>query len=262
MVEEVVSEDFLPVRVSVFDDLITHKGLQRGTTILVSGGCGTGKTIFAMQSCYNAALNGEKVVFLTLEESPAKIKANMKRGFGWDINKLEKENKMFLKRVDPISLSRDVELAFEDEHKNTERLTIEKVLNNHPEISLIDSKTIELPFKPDRIVLDSISALSNTFRSEADYRLCVQVLVQALNAHNSVNFMISETEQEPTTYSLKGVEEFLVDGVIVFYNIRKGQLRRRALEILKLRSSDHVKELVPYRITKDGLTIMPGEKIL
>jgi KaiC/GvpD/RAD55 family RecA-like ATPase len=73
--------------------------------------------------------------------------------------------------------------------------------------------------------------------------------------------MVSETEQEPLSYSKIGIEEFLADGVIVLYNLRKGQLRRRAIEIIKLRSSDHLKEMVPYIIGKDGIKIMQGENV-
>src|SRR3989344_8717292 len=51
--------EVLPVRVSNFDRLITRGGLKRGDTILLSGGAGTGKTTFGMQSLYNGTLNWE-----------------------------------------------------------------------------------------------------------------------------------------------------------------------------------------------------------
>jgi KaiC/GvpD/RAD55 family RecA-like ATPase len=89
----------------------------------------------------------------------------------------------------------------------------------------------------------------------------MQMLINALNEHNSVNLVTMESPQEPDHFSSMANEEFLVDGVVVLYNIRRGQLRRRAIEILKLRSSGHVTELVPYRIGPDGITIMIGEKI-
>lgn len=249
--------EFLPVRVSIFDQLIGG-GLERGSCTLISGGCGVGKTIFAIQSAYTGALNGEKAVYLSLTEDPPKLKRHMKRNFNWDIDAMEKKGLIHMQRVDPFELARDIENMLTDP-KAREKLSITSDVTG--KISLIDTKRIGIPFKPDRIIVDSLSSLEVAFTTEEHYRVCIQLLVEALNQHNSVNFLISETEQEPTVYSRIGIEEFLVDGVIVLYNIRKGQLRRRAIEILKLRSSDHLKEMIPYMITENGIKILRGEKI-
>lgn len=249
--------EVLPLRVSIIDQMIEKGGVERGSTILLAGGCGSGKTIFAMQSIYNAALNGEKSLYLTLEEGPEKIKTHMKNSFGWDIESMEKKGLMTVQKVDPV----DFLTVLEDSLREAKlRKTIIqgdiKIASNK---WLILGTTIDLPFKPDRIVVDSTSVLSVILKDE--YRLFLKVLVDALNQNNSLNMLVSETEQEPMLYSKVGVEEFLVDGVIGLYNIRKGQLRRRAIEIVKLRSSDHLKEMVPYSITKEGIKILQGEKV-
>lgn len=252
--------EFLPLRVSTIDNLIATGGVERGSTIMISGGCGSGKTIFLMQSLYNSALKGEKVAYFSMEESPEKIKRHMKLNFGWDIAALEKKGLMCVLRADPFALARDVELTLEDGSLK-KKASLESILEKYPEISLIDSKRIELPFHPDRIVIDSMSALSNAFTDMNKYRIYLQVLIESLNTHNSLNMIIVETEQEPVKYSSIGPEEFLVDGVIALYNIRKGQLRRRALEILKMRCSSHVRELVTYQIDKTGIRLMPDSKV-
>ena len=112
-------------------------------------------------------------------------------------------------------------------------------------------------FHPQRVIIDSLSALSAAFEdNKENYRIYLMKLFEDLERHNSINLVISETEQEPMLYSRTGVEEFLVDGVIVLYNIRQGQLRERAIEILKLRCSNHSKSLVPYKMTpKKGIEI-------
>lgn len=254
-------EDFiLPIRVSAFDKLINDGGIERGSTILLVGGCGSGKTIFTMQSLYNACLAGEKVVYFTLEESDEKIRRHMKKSFGWDLDKQQEGGNFYLRKIDPYELVKEIELTLV-EYRRKDSVSLSEILNTHPEISLIDAKGIELPFHPDRIVIDSISALYSAFSDKDSYRVCMQLLVAALNAHNSVNFIIIEAEQEPERYNTFGSEEFLVDGVVTLYNLRRGQLRRRAIEIVKLRGSGHVTDMVPYRIGPEGFTIMVGEKL-
>ncbi|MDO8624472.1 MAG: ATPase domain-containing protein, partial [Candidatus Diapherotrites archaeon] len=58
--------EVLPTRVSEFDKLIERGGLERGSTILISGGAGSGKTTFILESMYNACKAGEKAVYITL----------------------------------------------------------------------------------------------------------------------------------------------------------------------------------------------------
>lgn len=252
--------EFLPVGVSTFDKLLTAGGIERGNTVLLSGRCGSGKTVFGIQSLYNAAINGEKTFYATLEETPDKIKRHMKRNFNWDLDELEKDGNFAIQAVDPIAFARDIEQTL-DEGDIKDNKSMEVMLEKHPEISLIDSRRIELPFKPDRIVIDSLSSLSSAFTDMRKFRLYLQIMVNSLNKHNSFNILVGETEQDPARYSIHGPEEFLVDGLKVLYNIHKGQLRRRALEIVKMRCSDHVKELVPYTIDKSGIRLMPADKI-
>ncbi len=253
--------DFLKTRVSSFDELITRKGIERGNTVLISGGCGVGKTIFTLQSLYNAALEGEKGIYISLGEDEYKLKRHMKNNFGWDIEPLEDKGLLSVQRVDPFALAEDVTALLENQEKKSS-IDIGLFEGDGGRISLVDSRKVKIPFKPDRIVLDSISALESAFSNKEYYRMCIQAFVDALNMHNSVNFLVSETEQEPNVYSNTGTEEFIVDGVVVMYNLRKGQLRRKALEILKLRCSDHVKEMVSYMITDDGVKILAGEQVI
>jgi len=251
---------FLQTRVSSFDELIDNKGIERGNTILVSGGCGTGKTVFTMQSLYNGVMAGEKGIYVSLVEDPDKLRRHMIQNFGWDLESYEAKGQLYIQKVDPYALAEDVTTMFENQ-QNLSSPDVPFLKTPRDTISLVDSRKIKIPFRPDRIVVDSISSLEAAFHNKDHYRIYLQGMIDALNQHNSVNFLLTETEQEPDKYSRAGVEEFLVDGVIVLYNLRKGQVRRRAMEILKLRCSDHVKEMVPYMIKKDGIALMPGDKV-
>jgi KaiC/GvpD/RAD55 family RecA-like ATPase len=240
--------EIVPLMISDFDKLIEKGGVKRGDNILVSGGTGTGKTTFCMQSILSGAIKGEKCVYLTFEESVEKIRENLTENFGWNISELEKKGCLTITRLDGMKIARLVEVALK---KKCDSMNI-------------DDNSFSFPFKPDRIVIDSLSALSIAFSNdEENYRRYLQYLFDKLASFNSVNLIITETIQNPEIYSREGIEEFLADGVIVLYNIKApGGQRYNALEILKLRCSAHVKKLVPYQIQSGkGIIVLPKQNL-
>jgi circadian clock protein KaiC len=247
LAESLKTKEFLPVRVSKFDALVEKGGVERGNTLLVAGGCGTGKSTFTMQSLYHGVQKGEKGVYLSFEEPVEKLRRHMKANYGWDLAKYEKQGNLALLMLDPFKIARSVEAS---------------VMEKSGDL-MVDVEQMDIPFVPDRVVVDSLSALSIAFMGNVEnYRYYIRNLFEKLDEFNSVNFVISETEMDPGVYSRSGIEEFLSDGVIVLYNLREGKKRERALEVLKLRCSDHVKKLVPYAITKKGITIKAKKGIM
>ncbi|MBU0661832.1 MAG: ATPase domain-containing protein [Candidatus Diapherotrites archaeon] len=236
--------EILPTDVHKFDDLIVDKGFERGSTVLISGGAGTGKTTFALQSLYHRANKGERGIFISFEEEPEKIMMHMKKNYGWDFEELRKKKLVDVIKFDPTKIARSVE---------------ESILSRTGALR-IDFRQLELPFLPDRVVVDSLSALSIAFEDEEYYRKYIRLLFEALESLGSINFVITETEQDPEVYSRTGVEEFLADGVIVLYNMKVNRKRENALEILKLRSSKHEKRMVPYTITSKGIDISVNKR--
>ena len=59
-----------------------------------------------------------------------------------------------------------------------------------------------------------------------------------------------------------GVEEFLADGVIVLYNLRKGDVRQSALEVLKMRGASHTKKIIAMQIVSGkGVEVYPEQEV-
>ncbi len=232
--------EFLPVRVDRFDENLSAKGIERGSTILVSGGCGTGKSTFCMQSIYHGLLNGEKAVYILFEESAEKLKRHMKNNYGWDLEAFEQEEKFAMLKINPFKIARSVEASLLKQRRAL----------------LVQVEQLELPFVPDKIAVDSLSSLSVAFMGNSEnYRYYIKHMFDSLNQYDSVNYIISETEQDPGIYSRTGIEEFLGDGVIVLYNVKVANTRKRAMEILKMRCCNHSKNLMPYNITPKGITL-------
>lgn len=224
-----------------FDELMTN-GIPESSSILVCGGCGTGKTIFCLQTLWYGIENGETCLYVSLEETEEKLRQHME-DFGWDPAKYEKTNKLVIKRIRPFEISRSVEGMLAKARGEID-LDIKEV-----------SGLIPKGITPNRVVIDSLSALSAAFTGKPEsYRIYIEQLFDYFKKINAITFLISETEQVPTTFSRLGVEEFLADGVFVLYNVRQKNVKVRATEILKLRGEQHETKMVP-------LTISPGKGI-
>ena len=232
-----------------FDELL-EDGIPKGSSILVAGGAGTGKTIFCLQTLAYACEHDEKCIYLSLEENEDRLKQHMK-DFGWNPDKWIKQKRLIIKRLDPFEISRSVEALLT---KAKGELMIE-----------FDSIPGMIPsgFKPDRIALDSLTAVASAFTGKEDsYRVYIEQFFRLLEKIGTNTFLITETEQIPTIFSKTGDEEFLADGVVVLYNIRKESARINAIEVLKLRGARHQKKLIPFEIiAKKGIIAYPHEEI-
>jgi len=164
-------KELLPMRIDNFDKLLEKGGVERGSTLMVAGGCGAGKSTFCMDSVYHSILEGERAVYITFEEQASKLRKHMLENFNWDMDKLEKENKFALIRSDPFKIARSVE-AFLAERKGD---------------LLVEVQEIQLPFTPDRIIIDSLSALSVAFMGNVEnYRYYIRYMFEMLEKYGLV----------------------------------------------------------------------------
>ncbi len=109
----------------------------------------------------------------------------------------------------------------------------------------------------------SLSSIASSFvGKEHNYRSYIEQLFRYFERIGSTTFLITETEQVPKVFSPTGVEEFLADGVIVLYSLRKGDVRENAIEVLKLRGAKHVKKIVAMQIVTDqGIVVYPEQEV-
>jgi KaiC/GvpD/RAD55 family RecA-like ATPase len=227
-----------------FDGLF-RRGIPKGANILIAGGPGTGKTIFCLQTLYNAARKGNTCLYVTLEELPERLTRHM-RGFGWDPTL---PNFKIVKR-DPFKIARSVEALLE---RLKGRLPIEITET---------AQLVPRGMRPYMIALDSISALESAFTGRPEsYRIYIEQLFRLFEQIGATTFLVTETEEAPKTFSRTGVEEFLADGVFVLYYHKVRDLRVRAIEVLKMRGEKHMGKIVPFQITDRGLEVFPGERL-
>jgi len=238
--------DFVVTGVPGFDDLLTD-GIPKGNNILVAGGAGSGKTIFCLQTLYYHASRGKKCLYMSLEENEEKLAKHM-REFGWDPEKALKDGTLKIQRINPFDITRNVDALLA---KQKGELLID-----------IDPVIFPKDYEPEFIVIDSLTAIGSAFTGkEENYRIYIEQLFRFLEDSRSTSLLITETEQIPKIFSTTGVEEFLADGVIVMYNIKHGNVRENAIEILKLRGTKHEKKIVAMQITGKGIVVYPDQEV-
>jgi KaiC/GvpD/RAD55 family RecA-like ATPase len=66
----------------------------------------------------------------------------------------------------------------------------------------------------------------------------------------------------PTRFSDTGIEEFLADGILVLYNIQRGDRRENAVEVLKMRYSNHQKKVFSLGISPQGIKVYPDRQVM
>ncbi len=241
--------EWIKTGVPGFDKLLVH-GIPRGANILISGGPGTGKTIFCLQTLYNLARRGLTCLYVTFEELPERLEAHM-RMFGWDVEAVKKAGSFTVRRMDPFKTAKSVEALLE-EAAGTLPIEIKEIQG-----------LIPAGLNPQVIVLDSISALESAFTGKPEsYRVYIEQLFRFFDKARVTTFLISESVEAPKVLSKTGVEEFLADGAFVLYNFKLRGIRMRAIEILKLRGADHSNKIVPMNISREGgLEVLPREHL-
>jgi circadian clock protein KaiC len=219
-------------------DALIEGGIPRGFTVMVVGNSGTGKTIFGSQFIYNGLTDkqsNENGVYISFTESKSQFYATSKK-LGMDFEKFEHQTRFIY--LDLVSLSHDgIQDAFEE------------ILSA---IREVDAK---------RVVLDSFSALSMSFKDRVESRITVQIFLgKIMRAEGITSLIISEIPHGQNDLG-SGIEESVADAVIKLDHGPDNTLPF-FLTVLKMRGTAINKEKHVYSITSKGLVLYPKQKIM
>ncbi|MEZ4638691.1 MAG: circadian clock protein KaiC [Caldilineaceae bacterium] len=230
----------LPTHIPGFD-LISMGGLPTGRTSLISGTAGSAKTTFAIQFLASGILyDDEGGVFITFEERPDDIRRNV-ASFGWDIARWEAESKWAF--VDASPRSGDEEIITGDYDLGALLVRIELAVRK------VNAR---------RVALDSLGAIFAQFTDSGIVRKELFRITSALKMMGVTAIMTAERTEEYGEIARYGVEEFVTDNVIILRNALEAEKRRRTMEILKFRGTNHQKGEYPFTITPtDGIVAVP-----
>jgi circadian clock protein KaiC len=242
-------ERILKTEISGFDELFKEKGIPKGNSILVAGGPGTGKSTLCRQICYNLVSKGKNCMYVSFEESKDRVIKSM-NSFGWNVEKYLEEGKLLIQKINPLDILRMKFGSIGGSGSATELSYKIKPL------------VIPKDFNPEVIVVDSLTAIiAVSVTKDKNYRVYLQQLFSFFEETGSTSFLITETDPIPTRYSETGIEEFLADGIIVLYNIKRSNSRENAIEVLKMRYSQHEKKSILMQITEKGIKVSPNKAV-
>jgi KaiC/GvpD/RAD55 family RecA-like ATPase len=240
----------VPTGIPGFDPLI-EGGFIENDVILLIGGPGAGKSTFGAQYLYEGITRyGETGVYITFEETPARIMRNMWR-HGWDLERLVKEDKLRIIRADPIAYERYIKKNHTREPgAEADTTTIETVLRQiYASITEIGAK---------RLFIDSMTSLKIT-PDPINIRYIILEFIKNIETFDCTTLVTSELNNDPEHFS---VEEYLTEGVICLKVFRIGGERIRSVEILKMRGTKHDEVLRPYIMTDHGIVVYPLQSVI
>jgi circadian clock protein KaiC len=223
------SRDALTTGIPALDALLGG-GIERGTSALVLGPAGTGKSLLLLQFAVAALNRDERVALFIFDEELGLLFARSKK-MGIDLEKLHAAGNLFIEQVDAAELS-----PGEFAHK------VRSCVNTH------DVKTV---------VIDSLNGYQAAMPEEQFLILHMHELLQYLNRQGATTFVT--VAQHGLMGDMKTPIDltYLADTVILLrYFEARGRIRR-AISVVKKRASMHEDTIREYRIGNRGIGIGP-----
>lgn len=222
-----VSSDVISSGVPGLDAMLGRHGFYRGSSVLVSGSAGTGKSTLGASFVDAACSRGERCLFFAFEESPAQIIRNM-ASVGILLQRHRDAGLLKFEAARPSLYGFEMHLA--RMHRDIEQ------------------------FRPDVIVVDPISAfrgplveVNATLLRLAD--ICKSRGITALfTSLSPTGEAMSENERNVSS---------LMDIWIGLTDVESNGERNRVLSLLKARGMNHSKQLREYRLTDQGIEMVP-----
>ncbi|NJE00337.1 KaiC domain-containing protein [Thermococcus sp. JdF3] len=228
-------------------DEVLHGGIPERNVVLLSGGPGTGKTIFSQQFLWSGLQNGEPGIYVALEEHPVQVRQNM-AGFGWDVRKYEGEGLFAMVDAFTAGVGKSREYGRYIVHDLTDIREFIDVL-----------RTAIKDIGARRVVIDSVTTLY--INKPAMARSVVMQLKRVLAGLGVTGILVSQISVGERGFGGPGVEHG-VDGIIrLDLDEIDGELKR-SLIVWKMRGTSHSMRRHPFEITDRGIVVYPDRVLM
>jgi len=221
-----VSAERVPTGITRLDEMLGGKGYYRGSTVLISGTAGSGKSSLASHFVNAACERGERCLYIAFEESPQQIVRNMS-SIGLDLERWVRKGL----------------LRF-----HAARSTVYGL-----EMHLVSCHKLILEFKPGVVVLDPIGTLTMA-GTTSDTTSMLTRLMDFLKSKQITAVWTSLTsgnEKEKTDVAISS----LVDTWLLLRDIELGGERNRAIYVLKSRGMAHSNQIREFLLTDHGIEL-------
>jgi len=210
------------------DELLGGKGLFRGSTVLVSGSAGTGKTSIAAYLAFSACKRGERCMFFAFEESPPQLLRNM-RSIGVDLAPYVKKGLLRIEAARPSLFGLEMHLA----------ASLRAIRDFSPSVAIIDPITDFMALGNPHEVRSMMTRLVDHLKSNG-----ITALLTSLSSSRTQN-----PEEDLGVSSL-------IDTWIVVQLVETSGERNRAISVLKSRGMAHSNQIREFVLGPTGLKLI------
>jgi len=229
LLQHTVSDERISSGVPGLDEMLGGEGYYRGSSILVSGTAGTGKTSFSAHLVDAACRRGERCIYFAFEESQEQFVRNM-GSIGFDLGQWVKKGRLLFHATRPTLHGLEMHLV-----------RIHKLVEEQ---------------KPDLVVIDPISNFTSVGK-QVEVQAMLLRLMDYLKARQITAFLVSLTSGSSALEATEVQVSSLIDTWLLLRAIESGGERNRVLYVLKSRGMAHSNQLREYRLTDRGVDLLP-----
>ena len=223
-------------------DMMIDGGIKENSSIVISGGPGSGKTIFALEFAVHGALKNENSLYVSFEQNEDDLirQASL---LTKSPETLLKQKKLFFLHIDPAKMDKNI---------------------------IDEIRTIIEKNKIKRLVIDSLSflLLNPVFFKEGKFTLInngdvkvagniqqfIYLFITSLNKAKTTTLYISSIN-ENNTQTKDSVSEYVCDGYITLSRNRIGKSVIRTIEVIKMRDTKTLGGIYPFSIDENGIRV-------
>lgn len=244
-------------------DKMLGGGFIPGRPYVVAGAYGTGKTTFCVQFLQQGVRQGERALFVSIDEPPSELRENV-RFLGWDVGKIRildvhPTAKAYSKRVSLVEVA--AQRAVGSLREARADIKTELMKQMAPDLT---PQSLQLMLRQElqevkysRLVIDSLTSLKRLTGGDEDIDSGILSLLRFLTEANLTSVLVTDfsdpTELEP--------EMFLSRGILRFQKVMVSSRTERCVWVEKLRGSAHDAQPRPVHITKSGLTVDSDKRV-
>jgi circadian clock protein KaiC len=226
--EHSVSNDRVSSGIPDLDAMLNGTGFYRGSSILVSGSAGTGKSSMAAHFADAACRRGETCLYFAFEESRDQVIRNM-RSIGIDLEPWITQQKLHFMATRPVTYGLEMHLAVM--HKQIEQV------------------------KPQNVIIDPVSPFL-TIGSREEVRAMLTRLIDYLKRHQITALCTNLVSGGETLEAIEGSVSSIMDTWLLLRDIEVGGERNRGLYVLKSRGMPHSNQVREFLLTDHGIELL------
>lgn len=219
-------DELVPTGIAGLDAMLGGGGFYRGSSVLVSGAAGTGKTSLAAHFVNAACRRGERLLYFAYEESPSQIVRNM-RSIGIDLAAWIGSGLLRFKAARPSLYGLEMHLAH-----------IQHDIDR---------------FRPASVIIDPFSSLRG---NSAELHAMLLRVVDLLKTRGITALMTNLVADEHNVNNTAQGISSLMDTWLSLTNIELNGERNRGLYVLKSRGMNHSNQIREFLLTNDGIRLV------